>query len=122
MTCEQIMQMMDMYIKDELSPKDLEAFLEHIKTCPNCYDELETLFTITVGIKYLEEEHHESYNIPQMLKDDLKKKDRKLKKRKEFHRLLWNLLLVVLIGVAAFFIIRFGLIELEQLLKSVKRG
>ena len=111
-----------MYIKDELSPKDLESFLEHIKTCPNCYDELETLFTITVGIKYLEEEHHESYNIPQMLKDDLKKKDRKLKKRKEFHRLLWNLLLVVLIGVAAFFIIRFGLIELEQLLKSVKRG
>ncbi len=119
MKCEQAMQMMDMYLNDELSPKDLEAFLEHIKACPECYDELETLFTITVGIKYLEEEHHESYNIPQMLKDDLKKKDRKLKKRKEFHRLLWNLILVLLIGVAAFFIIRFGLIELEILLKSL---
>ena len=122
MRCEHAMQMMDMYLKDELSPKELESFLEHIKTCSDCYDELETLFTITVGIKYLEEEHHESYNIPQMLRDDLKKKDHKLKKRKEFHRLIWNLVLVVLIGVAAFFIIRFGLIELENLLKSVKRG
>lgn len=119
MKCEQAKQMMDMYINDQLSAKELTAFLEHIKECPECYDELETLFTITVGIKYLEEEHHESYNIPKMLKDDLQKKDRKLKKRKEVYRLIWSLFLVVLIGIAAFFIIRFGLIELEILLKNL---
>ena len=108
MKCEVAMQMMDKYINDELSPKELAAFLAHIKTCPVCYDELETLFTITMGIRYLEEEYHESYDIPQLLKDDVKKKDRRVKRRKEFYRLLWSLFLVILIGVAAFFVTRRG--------------
>lgn len=121
MKCEQVRQMMDLYLNDQLPPKELAAFLEHIKTCPECYDELETLFIINAGIKYLEEENHESYDIPQMLKKDLQQKDRKLKKRNEYRRLAWNLFLVVLIGVGAFLVIRFGLLELEELLENLQK-
>ncbi len=119
MKCEQALQMMDMYINDQLSAKELTAFLEHIKKCPECYDELETLFIINEGIKYLETETRGSYDIPQMLRDDIRRQENKLKKRTEFFRLLWSMFLVVMIGAAAFLIIKFGLYELEIILRNL---
>lgn len=75
MKCEEALQKIDDYINNNLSYKDLEDFLTHIQTCPDCYDELEIYYTISAGMKYLEEEQLESYNIPQMLKTDLKKRN-----------------------------------------------
>lgn len=76
MKCEDSLTKIEAYIHDKMSYRELEDFLEHIKECPDCYDELETYYTITVGMKYLEEERLEAYNIPHMLKEDLRKKER----------------------------------------------
>ncbi|MFR2719656.1 MAG: zf-HC2 domain-containing protein [Ruminococcus sp.] len=67
MKCEDSLTKIEAYIHNKMSYRELEDFLEHVKECPDCYDELETYYTITVGMKYLEEERLEAYNIPQML-------------------------------------------------------
>ena len=54
MKCEETLSKIDGYINNNLSYREMEDFLEHIKNCPDCYDELETYYTITVGMKYLE--------------------------------------------------------------------
>ena len=41
MTCKEAEQMVMPYINDELTDKELEAFLEHIDTCASCYEELD---------------------------------------------------------------------------------
>ena len=43
MTCVEAEKMVVPYMKDELSPTELEDFLNHIKTCDNCREELEYL-------------------------------------------------------------------------------
>ena len=47
MTCVEAEKMVVPYMKDELSPTELEDFLDHIHTCENCREEL--------GLKKLDE-------------------------------------------------------------------
>ena len=55
MTCVEAEKMVVPYMKDELSPTELEDFLSHIKTCDNCREELEIHYMVDVGLKKLDE-------------------------------------------------------------------
>ena len=74
MKCEEALTRISAYIDNTLSGRELEEFIEHVEHCPECYDELETYYTIKVGINYLEQDRQDAYNIPQMLKKDLERK------------------------------------------------
>ena len=54
MTCMEAEKMVVPYMKDELSPTELEDFLDHIKTCENCREELEIYYTVSVGLRQLD--------------------------------------------------------------------
>ena len=43
MTCMEAEKMVIPYINDQLSVTELEDFIEHIKTCENCREELEII-------------------------------------------------------------------------------
>ena len=62
MTCMEAEKMVIPYINDQLSVTELEDFIEHIKTCENCREELEIYFTVDVGIRQLDQETG-TYNI-----------------------------------------------------------
>lgn len=55
MTCMEAEKMVIPYINDELSPTELEDFIEHIETCENCREELEIHYMVDVGLKKLDE-------------------------------------------------------------------
>ncbi len=55
MTCVEAEKMVVPYMKDELSPTELEDFLDHINTCENCREELEIHYMVDVGLKKLDE-------------------------------------------------------------------
>ena len=57
MKCEEALTKIEAYIDHTLSGRELEEFLEHVKSCRECYDELETYYIISVGMRYLEEEN-----------------------------------------------------------------
>ena len=75
MKCEEALTKIEAYINHTLNGRELEEFLEHVTSCQECYDELETYYIISVGMRYLEEENLESYNIPKMLQEDLHTRD-----------------------------------------------
>ena len=55
MTCVEAEKMVVPYMKDELSPTELEDFLDPIHTCENCREELEIHYMVDVGLKKLDE-------------------------------------------------------------------
>lgn len=55
MTCVEAEKMVVPYMKDELSPTELEDFLDHIHACENCREELEIHYMVDVGLKKLDE-------------------------------------------------------------------
>ena len=55
MTCVEAEKMVVPYMKDELSPTELEDILDHIHTCENCREELEIHYMVDVGLKKLDE-------------------------------------------------------------------
>ena len=54
--CRQAETLVARYINHTLSTDELEEFLDHIETCPSCYDELETYFIVHEAMQQLDEE------------------------------------------------------------------
>ena len=115
MKCEEALLKIDAYINDSLSIKETEEFLAHIRECPECYDELETYYTINVGTKYLENENMGSYNIPRMLKENLREKEKYIRRKQLLTKTVLFFSLVAGIGIALSFMYYFGRIELPNL-------
>ena len=94
MKCEEALTKIEAYINHTLNGRELEEFLEHVTSCQECYDELETYYIISVGMRYLEEE-----NLPKMLQEDLHTRERGVRRRNILRKT------AVLLGVLFFIVI-----------------
>lgn len=56
MTCMEAEKMVIPYINDELTPRELEEFVDHMQNCANCREELEIHYMVDVGLKKLDDE------------------------------------------------------------------
>lgn len=54
MTCKETEKLVMPYINYRLGEKELESFLNHIRTCDSCKEELEIYYTVAVGLKQLD--------------------------------------------------------------------
>ena len=50
MNCRETQQMIDRYLKNNLEESELQAFLDHVRECPSCYEELEIYYTIEYAL------------------------------------------------------------------------
>lgn len=71
MDCKECQKRVSDYLKDNLNRKELESFINHVYSCTDCYEELEIMFILTVGLMQLEEDEQDSYNFKIILKDKL---------------------------------------------------
>ena len=55
MTCRDAQRLVTPYINGSITDQELEEFLKHIDSCPDCREELEIYFTVDVGIRQLDE-------------------------------------------------------------------
>ena len=55
MKCEEALTKIEAYIDHTLSGRELEEFLEHVKSCRECYDELETYYRAAVDFAKVDE-------------------------------------------------------------------
>ena len=115
MTCQEAEKLVVPYIKDELSPMELEEFIEHVEHCPECYDELETYYTIKVGINYLEQDRQDAYNIPQMLKKDLERKKDRLHRGKVIRSLAMALAVTLAVAGILWLAVSWGDLALPRI-------
>lgn len=54
LSCKDAENMVMPYINYQLGETELEAFLNHIRTCPSCREELEIYYMATYGLRQLD--------------------------------------------------------------------
>ncbi len=93
--------MIPAYLEDDLSAKDLQAFLEHIDNCADCSEELTIQFLITEGLSTLST--GDSYDLQTAMTDKVRESHRDITVHNRLF-LLRNIgvILVVLMTIAAF--------------------
>lgn len=84
MNCRETQQMIDRYLKNNLEESELQAFLDHVRECPSCYEELEIYYTIEYALGYLDNGREGATNPTERLKEELKEKDRVLHRHRIF--------------------------------------
>lgn len=81
MDCKKAENLVSAYINKNMSLHDLRGFLAHIKSCASCYDELQTYYMVYFAMEHLENgESNPSYNMNTVLLEDLKHRERYVKR------------------------------------------
>ena len=56
MDCKRVMELMTQFINERLDDGDVQAFLDHIDSCPECREELEVNYSLMTAMKQLDED------------------------------------------------------------------
>ena len=79
MTCKEIERLIHPYLNGELSEKKTKAYLNHMKQCEACYEEMEIVYMSTIGLERLES--GASIDIEMEMDKLLQQSEKKLKQR-----------------------------------------
>jgi hypothetical protein len=105
MRCIKIQSMITPFINDKLNIKELEEFLDHVHSCPNCREELEFYYALLTAMKQLDEDKDPSDDFDQELSEKLEKaQERVIHAKYTYYRkkavlILTMILLAFLIGL-----------------------
>ncbi len=55
MDCKRVMELMTQFINEQLDAGNVQAFLDHIDSCPECREELEVNYSLMTAMKQLDE-------------------------------------------------------------------
>lgn len=61
MDCREVQKSFIPFIDDQLSIRDLEAFLNHLESCENCREEYDVYYTLIAGMRYLESDNPDAF-------------------------------------------------------------
>ena len=74
--------MVSKYIRHTLSVDELEEFLDHVESCPSCYDELETHFIVYEALQQLDEKEDGTVlDFRKLLEQDIRRSRRIIRQR-----------------------------------------
>ena len=83
MKCSEAQQLVKPYIQRKLTDREMEAFLDHIEHCRDCYDELEIYFSIYETLESSGKgSEDQAYDFKNRLRADVEKQRRQLRRRK----------------------------------------
>ena len=96
MDCREAGKLVNAYIDGSISDAELEQFIAHVRSCPSCMEELETYFTVDYALQALNDEQELfSYDIRQILIDDLEEREQSLRSRRRNRRLFYSAVALV---------------------------
>lgn len=84
MTCKEAMQYIMPYINDEMTDKEIQVFLEHIKGCKDCYEELEVYYTIYAGLAQLDSDSSE-FDMGNILEEAIEVSEGRVRAHRNFN-------------------------------------
>ena len=73
MDCQNAEGLIDRYIARSLDTKTMAEFLEHVQSCPSCYQELETSFMVNAAMQHLSDEDDTDLDFRKLLGQDIRK-------------------------------------------------
>ena len=84
MTCKEANQYIMPYINDEMTDKEVQAFLEHIEHCRECREELEVYYTIYAGLAQLDNDEN-NFDMRNLLERAIAQSQRRVRAHKRFN-------------------------------------
>ena len=83
MDCRTAESMVNRYIDHTLKVDELEEFLDHVESCPSCYDELETYFIVYEVTQQLDDQAENTVlDFKTLLAQDIRKSRRYIHKKR----------------------------------------
>ena len=101
MDCVRTQQLIKSYLDGYLSDRELEEFLNHVQTCPDCFDELEVYFSVYRTLADVDEKG--DYNFRKKLRRKLDGSRAYLTRRSQSKALRTGMILAAELALAAAF-------------------
>jgi hypothetical protein len=122
MNCIETQRLIVPFINDELNMEQLEEFIHHVHSCPNCMEELEVYYVLLAGMKQLDEDKELSTNFNQDLKDLLSLSEDRIIHNKFLHirKRIVLIILITLVAIVSSF--RIGEFVVEDVLNGDKKS
>ena len=112
MNCNEALRLMTPYIKNELKGKTLEGFLDHVRDCSSCRDELEIYYVISKTVNDGTDSDDPDYDFKSQLEEKLEHSQKDLK-RMRFQSRFENTVLAMLglgfLGLVAYRVLTWGI-------------
>lgn len=101
MTCIEAQKRMTLFMEEKLDTDTLTGFLEHIRGCKSCREDLEVYYTLFAGMKLLDEDRPgvTGYNVN--FEKHMKKAEDKIrrKKRREIRKRVVFIAVILFLGI-----------------------
>ena len=75
--CKVIEKRIQQYLDNELSPYEMQVFLDHVKECPDCKEELTISYMVSEGLNKAEQNNE--YNLLHGLEEKMQASYRKIR-------------------------------------------
>ena len=97
MECKEVQKNIHSFINDELDSKDCLAFIDHIRKCPTCKEELSIEFLVVTGLQRLDDA--EAFDLQKELTEKIKNNEENALQRKKMSRI--GFLFIIFLAVVA---------------------
>ena len=105
MDCRTAESTVNRYIDHTLKVDELEEFLDHVESCPSCYDELETYFIVHEVTQQLDDQAENTVlDFKTLLAQDIRKSRRYIHKKRGM-QFAAGMLILMLTGALIVFLI-----------------
>ena len=71
MNCQNAQSMVLNFINNKLDKEETRAFIEHVRDCKDCWEELEIYYVMLVGLKQLDEGEELAADFRKKLQNEL---------------------------------------------------
>ncbi len=97
MECKEAEKKIPLFLNEELDERELAEFVEHVKDCPDCMEELSIQFLVTEGMEQLEKGNN--FNLQEELLRKLGVADDRIWLNRVLRHILFVLECMVVIAV-----------------------
>ncbi len=73
MTCRETEQLIEPFIQHTLSSEEKRGFLEHVRSCQECMEELEICYMVHVGLVGIDNDTLDTYDLLGALEQELER-------------------------------------------------
>ena len=80
-SCREYQKLISSYSAGIANDRECSKLISHVRSCPECYRDLETEFLVNYAISYLDKGETSAVNLDLLLKKELEKTEHMLKMR-----------------------------------------
>ena len=105
MDCRTAESMVQKYLKHTLTMEELEEFIDHVKECPACYDELETYFIVHEAMQQLDEKEDGTVlDFKKLLEQEIRRSRRSIRQKRGLRFTLGLICMAAAVALCVFVI------------------